>query len=112
MTPTLNKAKNLQWSQEPKRKGNKFYQTQEWKFLQKKVLRDYGCTCYYCGSKATHTDHFKPRYLFPELQLEYNNMRPMCKTGHDKKTYLEANIKTQEAWRKKIVPLMVNFKCN
>ena len=111
MTPTLNKARIFKWSPKPKREGDKFYQTQEWKFLRKEVLRDYRHSCYYCGDKATHTDHFKPRYLFPELQLEYNNMRPMCKIGHNRKSNLEANIKTQSKWISKMIPLMESFKC-
>jgi len=43
-------------------------------------------TCCFCGQKGgnLHADHIKPFALFPELRLDINNGRTLCKDCHKK----------------------------
>ena len=71
-----------------KRKRDLFYKSQEWKELRYRKLADIKhCEC--CGKgkgdklesgeriKLT-VDHIKPRSLYPELSLEYDNLQVLC----------------------------------
>lgn len=38
---------------------------------------------------ATHTDHIKPRATHPELTWKIENLQPMCRSCHSRKTRQE-----------------------
>ncbi|MGC1246781.1 MAG: retron system putative HNH endonuclease, partial [Spirulinaceae cyanobacterium] len=62
-----------------------------WNNLQKKekplvhefLLKEQGYICCYCGRQigknTSHIEHLKPRKLYPNLALNYNNMLASCK---------------------------------
>lgn len=60
--------------------GKEFYLTREWRSVRYKVLVKYGRVCQCCGSKDgyLHVDHIKPRSLFPDLELDENNLQVLC----------------------------------
>jgi len=60
--------------------GKEFYITREWRQLRYKVLTQYGTKCQCCGETKgyIHVDHIKPRSLFPELELDQNNLQVLC----------------------------------
>jgi hypothetical protein len=50
-----------------------------WPLLRNNVLKTYGRICMRCGSKDNiHVDHIKPRSLYPELKLDFDNMQVLC----------------------------------
>lgn len=63
-----------------KRKYHPFYDSPEWQALRLATLRKYGCVCMKCKAKDTimHVDHIKPRSLWPELELDDNNLQVLC----------------------------------
>lgn len=77
-----NKAKRnaLKYGKKP---TNLFYDSDAWRGLRYQVLRRDGGKCVLCGVTAAdgaqlHVDHIKPRSLFPELELEINNLQVLC----------------------------------
>lgn len=60
---------------------NSFYRTPEWEALRKRVLRKYGVRCMKCKINGIemHVDHIKPRSLYPDLELEFENLQVLCK---------------------------------
>jgi 5-methylcytosine-specific restriction endonuclease McrA len=62
---------------------NAFYKTQEWRKLRYEALKKYGPKCMLCGASKSsgaimHVDHIKPRFRFPELELELSNLQILC----------------------------------
>jgi 5-methylcytosine-specific restriction endonuclease McrA len=71
----------------PKRKASptndRFYLCKEWRELRYLALRNTDGRCQCCGGSAKdgiriHVDHIKPRAMFPELQLDLNNLQVLC----------------------------------
>lgn len=60
---------------------DEFYDSREWLELRYKAIKLYGRKCQACGATDTqiHVDHIKPRYHFPELQLELSNLQILCR---------------------------------
>ncbi|WP_461533464.1 HNH endonuclease [Sinomicrobium sp.] len=64
-----------------------FFYSTEWKTLRLEVLEKYGRKCLLCGSEdSIHVDHIFPRSIFPELELDVNNLQPLCHSCNDKKS--------------------------
>lgn len=62
-----------------KKADGSFYATKEWKSLREKVFNLFGYKCMKCGSdNFLCVDHIKPRSLFPEFELDINNMQVLC----------------------------------
>lgn len=64
-------------------KNDWFYDSKEWKEARYQTLRDQGQKCACCGATPAtgakmHVDHIKPRYKFPELSLDRNNLQVLC----------------------------------
>jgi uncharacterized protein (TIGR02646 family) len=49
------------------------------------LIREQGHVCCYCQSRidrrSSHIEHFKPLSIFPELQLDYQNLHASCECG-------------------------------
>lgn len=86
--PTKSKKKNLKPKirhRKPLSKSNSnkavdFYSSREWLSLRYDVIEKFGRVCSACGKKAKsiHVDHIKPRSIFPELELDINNLQTLC----------------------------------
>lgn len=68
-----------------------FYRSPEWKSLRYRVLKEQGNRCMLCGDAPTNgaviqVDHIKPRSLYPELALDYNNLQVLCKACNEGKS--------------------------
>ena len=60
-----------------------FYSSREWRSLRVKALVKNGRRCCLCGATpregvVLHVDHIKPRSLYPELELELDNLQILC----------------------------------
>ncbi len=67
-----------------------FNKTPEWKKARYHALKIYGNKCHLCGAVPqdgvqVHVDHIKPRHLYPELCLDFNNLQVLCSTCHTAK---------------------------
>jgi len=60
---------------------NGFYETRQWQGLRYQVIRKYGRTCMACGTTTgeMHVDHIKPRSLYPNLELAFDNLQILCR---------------------------------
>ena len=57
-----------------------FYKSEEWKALREKVFQKYPAICMRCGSKNNlAVDHVKPRFKYPELKLDIDNLQILCR---------------------------------
>jgi 5-methylcytosine-specific restriction endonuclease McrA len=64
-----------------------FYNTIEWRQIRIKVFDMYGHKCLKCGNEDfLQVDHIKPRSLYPELELDINNLQILCKSCNIKKS--------------------------
>ncbi len=76
-----------------------FYSSMRWRQLRYVVLKKRGAKCECCGAtpdhgKLMHVDHIKPRSLFPELELDENNLQVLCEECNIGKSNLD-----QTDWR-------------
>ena len=60
-----------------------FLQTFAWRQLRMQVIKRYGRRCMCCGATpdtgaVIHVDHIKPRKLFPQLALDFDNLQVLC----------------------------------
>ena len=62
------------------KKQSDFYSTREWKELRYIILSNNPKKCMLCGrrGKSLHVDHIKPRSIYPELELDINNLQILC----------------------------------
>jgi 5-methylcytosine-specific restriction endonuclease McrA len=65
-----------------KKKKANFYSSWPWRKLRYKVIKHYGGVCMICGASGKgvviSVDHIKPRSLYPELELDFDNMQVAC----------------------------------
>jgi len=63
-------------------KKTNFYSTWAWRKLRYKAIKHYGGTCMICGASGQgvviSVDHIKPRSLYPELALDFDNLQIAC----------------------------------
>jgi len=78
-------------------------------YIRKSLLEEQGYICCYCGQEikldSSVVEHIKSRDIYPNLQLEYNNMVCSCNGGKDKRAnnpqcplYCDANKKSREIY--------------
>lgn len=61
-----------------------FYKTERWKKLAAYYRRVHP-VCEECDEAASDiTDHIKPRKTHPELSLEWDNFRALCRACHNR----------------------------
>jgi hypothetical protein len=64
-----------------------FYSSFEWRELRLKVFDMYGHKCLKCKSEDfLEVDHIKPRSLYPEFELDINNLQILCKKCNSEKS--------------------------
>jgi len=68
-------------------RGEVFYKTIEWRRARYQAIKIHGNRCQLCGAGpqdgiTLHVDHIKPRSLFPELCLDFNNLQVLCEDCH------------------------------
>lgn len=64
-----------------------FYSSPEWICLRNQVLMQYGEKCMRCGSESNiAVDHIKPRSLFADLELVFDNMQVLCRSCNSSKS--------------------------
>lgn len=61
-----------------------FYKTERWKKLSA-YYRKHHPVCEECDGAASEiTDHIKPRKTHPELSLDWDNLRALCRPCHNR----------------------------
>jgi len=72
-------------------KANGFYTSDKWLVLRDIVITTYGRKCMRCNvtKGSIHVDHIKPRSLYPELELEFDNMQVLCKRCNLEKSNID-----------------------
>lgn len=72
----------------------KFYNSTEWEQLRDAVLQRDNYECQWCKAEGRVTnqrssilevDHIKPLEQFPELAMDPDNLRTLCKDCHNKR---------------------------
>lgn len=68
----------------------KFYTTPDWRALRASVIRRQGRICRRCGMEINSrrdvtVDHIKPRSRYPELALDFSNLRVLCRSCNSSK---------------------------
>ena len=75
-----------------------FYVSKEWKKLRQHVLNHYGEVCMKCRSEVyIQVDHIKPRSIYQELSLDFDNMQVLCRSCNASKSN-----RIVEDWRPKM----------
>lgn len=71
----------------PKRAGEGFYKTAQWKAVRKLAKDRDGWRCVKCGARGRlEVDHIKPIRSAPELVFDLDNLQTLCVPCHSKKT--------------------------
>jgi 5-methylcytosine-specific restriction endonuclease McrA len=96
------------------KKTDPFYTSSVWRKLRAFVLNE-DPLCYYCKLSnvkrlATVGDHFRPRKLFPELQLIHSNIKGSCDYHHNLKRQWESKIGSKEQFERDIEAFLNKLK--
>jgi hypothetical protein len=78
LTPRIKKPKRQE-----RQERQEFYLSREWRAVRYKALQVSQGLCCLCGrgrkdGVILHVDHIKPRSLYPELELDVNNLQVLC----------------------------------
>lgn len=84
-----------------------FYNSQEWRELREQALARDNYECQWCKAEGRVTttdailevDHIKELEYHPELAMELDNLRTLCKDCHNKRHH-RMNYSTQKFKRK------------
>lgn len=94
------------------RVDERFYCSSKWISLRSLIINAYGCTCMKCkrpdlvGSEL-HCDHILPRSLFPEHELDADNMQILCRSCNSSKSNRRLVDYRPEDWSEmleKVIP--------
>ena len=71
------------------RHNENFYDSADWDFVRKSVMRDNRHLCKECARygkavKAHSVHHIYPLEVYPEYRLQKWNLIPLCKSCHNK----------------------------
>ena len=98
------------------KKTDPFYVSTIWR-KTREVHLAHNPLCFYCelsGKKhiprIAYVDHYRPRRLYPELELDSDNLRTSCQHTHDIKRQFERKITSKEQFERMIPELMEKFK--
>lgn len=67
----------------------RFYNSKVWRQLSKDVLLEHDYVCCDCDGEAVLSDHIIPIRIDWEKRLDRENLQPMCKQCHNRKTLQE-----------------------
>ena len=78
------------YRQESIDEASRFYNSPEWSTLRNRVIREEGKQCNICyriikKPEDLTVDHIKPRSVFPELALQRENLRVVCRSCNSRK---------------------------
>ncbi len=61
--------------------GSVFYDSREWQAVKYQTLKRHGRKCMVCfrTNIEIHVDHIKPRSLYPDLELDPENLQVLCR---------------------------------
>lgn len=79
--------KALNWQGGKTSESDKIRTSKKYKEWRLAVFKRDNYTCLHCGDNTggnLEADHIKPRSIFPELTLDINNGRTLCKDCHKK----------------------------
>jgi len=68
----------------------RFYSSPEWAVIRRQVIEEEGRVCAECGKRIKNdiditVDHKRPRSKYPDLALDRENLRVLCRTCNSKK---------------------------
>jgi len=80
------------------RAGDPFYSSPRWRALRRAVLQRDNWLCTTCSTAdhptaANEVDHTLPRDTHPQLELDVDNLKSLCKGCHSRKTIGEQRAK-------------------
>lgn len=66
---------------------DRFYVSGPWINLRREVIEHFGRRCMKCNTAAgaIQVDHIKPRFYYPKLALDFNNMQVLCRDCNQEK---------------------------
>lgn len=69
------------WKYKKTLSSPEFYKSRAWLSMRKRVLKFYGRKCMKCATihGAIQIDHIKPRSIYPQLSLDFNNLQVLCR---------------------------------
>jgi 5-methylcytosine-specific restriction endonuclease McrA len=90
------------------KKTDRFYLSKPWRALREQVLRENNYLCKVSEmlgevTTANIVDHWRPRKLFPELELDRSNLVPMSNHYHNVKRRIEKDIYTREQFEQEFI---------
>jgi transcription elongation factor Elf1 len=70
--------------------AEQFYSSPEWNMVRRQVIKQKGRVCAECGHKIRQNvditvDHIKPRSKYPDLALNIDNLRVLCRSCNSQK---------------------------
>lgn len=77
-----------------------FYSSPEWNLIRKQVIKEKGRICSECGvymknSNDVTVDHIRPRSKYPDLALDKQNLRVLCRSCNSSKGDRDSEIFVQ-----------------
>ena len=78
-----------------------FYSSPEWNLIRKQVIKAKGRVCSECGNPIANSydvtvDHIRPRSKYPELALDKDNLRVLCRSCNSSKGDRDSEISAFE----------------
>jgi 5-methylcytosine-specific restriction endonuclease McrA len=96
-------------------KDTKFYKSKAWKNLRNQKINDNPlcelCLQHSIINEAKYVDHILNRLIFPDFELEYDNLQSLCPTCHSQKTQLERTIKDPALYLKSMQDGKLQYIC-
>jgi 5-methylcytosine-specific restriction endonuclease McrA len=75
------RERQAEW-EEYRRRSAEFYNSEIWRETRYRALKRHGARCQCCGRSGRdvelHVDHIKPRWRYPQLELDPDNLQVLC----------------------------------
>jgi len=87
-----------------------FYRSSKWRSVRSLIIEAYGNTCMKCKhpnlvGHELHCDHILPRSLFPEYELDLDNMQILCLSCNSSKSNRSVTDYRPSDWQSKLEAL-------
>ena len=94
------KTRTIQLARERKERldeAKRFYSSPEWNLIREQVIKEKGRVCSECkkyirNNKDVTVDHIRPRSKYPDLALEKQNLRVLCRRCNSSKGDKDSEI--------------------